>query len=704
MNNNALKFGFATVWLAIAMAYGQTAPDEQPVRIELASGRLLSTSLANRSLRLPTLAGDLTFPPGELTQISFSADGQCVAQTIYGDDWRMPASPYILLDLVVNPRLYDLWGQVASVSFLAPPAIVEKAATAWKATLSDGSEVLLSPRSAELRVELADGKMDLPWPIIWSMESMAGQEQVRLEIAPGQFVLHALPSPRSLVAEDLGGRRLRFSWEDVRKIVQIGRKLSASENRRSGHVVTCRGFDGQEWRVVSPVAILRIKGRGGVWKLPSTRILRAQLNSDGTHAVQTTAGEWLSGKIDPPTLPLTETAVIGPLRLKNIQYLAWDNEPEEIPEGHVVWRLASGDLMVGKWLNPPEEPVALQRVSSQSGAPEARLPMQSEGKWPVSRFEIEHWASGTTLKLSASKVEAVGLGPVAQMPPALVPNGPSAVHSDEILLPGGTFMMGRTSGDGPADEVPPVELSVASFWLANTPVTVTQFAEFVAATKHVADSERTPGAATWRTPGFAQRPEAPVVCVSWRDAVRYCNWRSAKAGLKPCYDMGRPEEPVAFLPDRNGYRLPLEAEWEYAARSGGQDVVYPWGDESDEKTVAALANFSGSDAMRDPWPWTNPVKAFPPSAAGFHDMGGNVWEWCQDIYREDAYAAALRGEGLAGLLNAVPGRDERRVMRGGSFHNGLEFLRCAARGFGFERMNAPRVGFRVARNAETDSP
>ena len=120
--------------------------------------------------------------------------------------------------------------------------------------------------------------------------------------------------------------------------------------------------------------------------------------------------------------------------------------------------------------------------------------------------------------------------------------------------------------------------------------------------------------------------------------------------------------------------------------------------------MAELANFRGSDAAGDPWLWTNPVKAFPPSAAGFHDLGGNVWEWCQDVYREDAYAAALRGEGLAGLLNAVPGRDERRVMRGGSFHNGLEFLRCAARGFGFERMNASRVGFRVARNAEIFTP
>lgn len=702
--NESVKFGFAAIWLAAALVFGQNAPEEQPVRIELGSGRSFATAFAHRPLRLPTLAGDLTFQPGELRNIAFSSDGQCVAQTIYGDVWRMPASPYILINLVVNAGLFELWEQVESVSFLAPSAVVERAETIWKATMSDGSEALLRPRASELGVEFSGGRMALPWPIIWSLSRAAGREQVQIEIAPGQFGLQVWPLAGVFTAEDSGGRRLKIAWENVREIVQAGCKLSAPAKWRSSHVVTCRGFDGQEWRIVVPVAILRVKGSGGDWLLPSTRILRATLNPDGTHAVQTTAGEWLSGKIDPPSLPLVDAAEGGPLRLKDIQSLAWDNEPEDIPEGHDVWRLKSGDLMVGKWLNPPADPVALQRVTSQTTSPDAQRPVQVDGKWPVARFEIEHWAGGSIQRLSASDVEAVRRGPVAQMPPASVPTGPSAVRSDEILLPGGSFMMGRIAGAGPEDEGPPVELSVAPFWLANTPVTVTQFAEFAAATKHVTDSERTPGAATWRSPGFAQSPDAPVVCVSWRDAVRYCNWRSAKAGLKPCYDLGRPDEPVVFQPDRNGYRLPLEAEWEYAARSGGKDVVFPWGDEADEAEACARANFRAAGEPADPWPWTNPVKAFPPVAGGFYDLAGNVWEWCQDVYRSDAYAAARRGEGLGSNLNAQPGLEVRRAMRGGSFHNGLEFLRCAARGHGFERMNASRVGFRVARNAEPINP
>ena len=698
-----IEFGIAAVWLAAVMVHGQITPERQPVRVELASGRPLAISFANRPLRLPTMVGNLIFNPGELEKISFSPDGQCVVQTIYGDDWRMSAGPHILLDLMDNSELFDLWNQVASVTFLAPSAIVGRVETVWKASLSDGSEVLLRPRSAELTIESPDGKMDLPWPIIWRFEFMAGQEQARLEVAPGKFLLQAVPPTGSLVAEDLGRRRLKIAWGDIREIIQTGRKLSLFAKGRSSNNVNCRGFNGQTWGVASPVFMLSVKGRAGVWALPSTRILRVQLNFDGTHTVQTTAGEWLSGKIYPAEMPLAGTAV-WPLRIADFQSLTWDNMLEEIPEEYVVWRLKSGDLMVGKWLNPPEVSVAMQRVTSPATASDIRVPVPIGGKWPVSRFDIEHWASGATLKLSASDVEAVGSGPVDRMPPALIPNGPSAVCSDEILLPGGSFAMGRTRGDGPADEMPPIELSVAPFWLANTPVTVTQFAEFVAATKHVADSERTPGAATWRTPGFAQRPESPVVCVSWRDAVRYCNWRSAKAGFKPCYDLGRPDEPVIFLPDRNGYRLPLEAEWEFAARSGGRDFVYPWGDDDDEAKSIKKANFRASGESSDPWPWTNPVKAFPPVAGGFYDLAGNVWEWCQDVYRSDAYAAAQRGEGLGNNLNAPSGLEVRRAMRGGSYHNGLEFLRCAARGHGLEQMNAPRVGFRVARNAEPLNP
>ena len=136
---------------------------------------------------------------------------------------------------------------------------------------------------------------------------------------------------------------------------------------------------------------------------------------------------------------------------------------------------------------------------------------------------------------------------------------------------------------------PPVTVALEPFWIANTPVTVAQFAAFAAATRYVTDAERLPGAATWRQPGFPQRPEDPVVCVSWHDAAGYCNWRSAVAGLTPGYRASRDE--VVFRAGADGYRLPLEAEWEYAARSGGQDHLYPWGNQAAKDAAAGLANF-----------------------------------------------------------------------------------------------------------------
>lgn len=264
--------------------------------------------------------------------------------------------------------------------------------------------------------------------------------------------------------------------------------------------------------------------------------------------------------------------------------------------------------------------------------------------------------------------------------------------------------MGRTEGEGLPDEVPPVELTVASFHMGACEISRAQFEAFVADTGFVTDAERSPQAPTWRSPGFPQRGDEPVVCVSWRDAVNYCNWRSAKARLVPCYDVDRSGKQTTFYPERNGYRLPLEAEWEYAARCGGRKMTYPWGEETSDEKVGLLANYRPVEAMIDPWPWTSPVKAFPPSTLGLYEMGGNVWEWCQDIYLEQAYQGVLRGAVGRPMVDVpVSGTSARRVMRGGSYYNSLDFLRCAARGHGVEWVGVQRVGFRIARNAAVEA-
>lgn len=705
--NKAVSAWGAALWLAAAGAWGQVdAAATGTMRLRLNTGKILEVPFVRSPLSFRTAGGRVSFFPEELDGLEFSASGQCIVDTAYDDRWILEAGSEILRPLVSDVLMAPIVEHAKAVSFPPSTTAVAQAAAVWKVELSDGSLAYLSPEQDALRVETAAGDVEVPWGLVESLKRSPSDIQTTVEISPGGYALRGWIGGSSFRAADMGGRRYAWPWNTLVGLSRKAHKPLPASSLAFEQEVVCQMADHTAVKLKVPVSILTVNGRGGTWTLPTTRILRMMQNSDGTFSVQTTAGEWLSGSVRPRDLSLSNISEGMRLSLATCQSLEWDSPPADPPTNNVVWRLKTGDLLVGEWLADPvadpEATAASLRVRSSAAA--VRLPLQIDGKWPVSRFDVRHWADGSTVRLAASAVEAVRAGAAHQMPPAVSPPGPSGIRSDEVFVPGGAFRMGRIRGEGGDDEIPPVDLSVGSFWLANTPVTVAQFEAFAADTGHVTDPERTPAAPSWRAPGFAQRADAPVVCVSWRDAVRYCNWRSAQAGLKPCYDVSRDGQEVVFHPERNGYRLPLEAEWEYAARSGGQDVVYPWGDESDEETVADLANFRSSDPEADPWPWTNPVKAFPPSAAGFHDMGGNVWEWCQDVYRADAYAAARRGEGMEDLLHAVPARDNRRVMRGGSFHNRLEYLRCAARGFGLERMNAPRVGFRVARNAEAEEP
>ena len=703
--NRMIRLGLAGICLAATGVFGQVAAEAPALwRVTLGTGTPLQLSFVPKSIRLPTPGGALSFAPNELVQVEFPMLGQCVATTAYGDRWVMAATPRVLLHLVAIDDLRDAWDAVSSVSFLSPTNPPEPAAVPWTAVLQNGSVVHLIPEDASMPLRMPAGNVDIPFGMIEQAEcGLTGT----VEIAPGGYAVRGSISGSSLRGTDLGGRRIALPWAAVARLSRPGRKTAVPSPPLFEQEVVCRFAGGQEAKMQVPVSILTVEGRGGTWILPSTRIQRIAKNPDGTHSVQTAVGEWLTGAIRPKGISIARDGAVVELRFSDCLSMKWACKPVEMPTNGLAWRLTTGDLLVGAWqIDPvaaPEAAAAALRVRSPVAATASRLPVQVNGKWTTDRFDILPWAGGPQMKVPSSLVEAVRAEPVSQMPPAIAAAGPSAVWSDEIHMSGGFFRMGRTRGEGPGDETPSVELFLEPYWLAATPVTVAQFNAFVEATGHVSDAERIPSGFSWRSPGFSQRPEDPVVCVTWRDAVRYCNWRSAKAGLKPCYDISRDGSVIVFFPERNGYRLPLEAEWECAARSGGLDMTYPWGEESDEESVVALANFQLSGAGIDPWPWTNPVKAFPPSKAGFYGMGGNVWEWCQDIYREDAYSGALRGEGLEGLLNAVPpgGRDERRVMRGGSYNNTLDYLRCAARGHGVERMGASRVGFRVGRNAET---
>ena len=157
----------------------------------------------------------------------------------------------------------------------------------------------------------------------------------------------------------------------------------------------------------------------------------------------------------------------------------------------------------------------------------------------------------------------------------------------------------------------------------------------------------------------------PVERVRWREAKLYCNERSLMEGFTPCYDEAKPGWPCDF--SANGYRLPTEAEWEYAARAGSSRL-YSFGDAARLKVNGWFADNAGKR--------THVVGTRRPNKWGLHDLYGNVSEWCQDIYEPDYYKRSP-------LQNppgpAEDGSDARRVMKGGSWKASASMCRASFR-------------------------
>ncbi|HUT34193.1 MAG TPA: formylglycine-generating enzyme family protein [Planctomycetota bacterium] len=244
-----------------------------------------------------------------------------------------------------------------------------------------------------------------------------------------------------------------------------------------------------------------------------------------------------------------------------------------------------------------------------------------------------------------------------------------------VLIPAGTFTMGSTEAEIKAvlakwpeaeetwhiavalpnwreareewfrDEKPAHKVSISrAFWMGKHEVTVGQFRRFVEATGYKTDAEK--------GPEFKQTDEHPVVCVSWNDAHAFVDWLNATDKAKPA---------------GSSYRLPTEAEWEYACRAG-TSTWYQWGDDPDKgkgwcnaadlttkRKLPKLTVFNWDDGFL----YTAPVGSFKANALGLHDMHGNVSEWCQDWYGDYKEGHQTDPTG--------PASGEHRVLRGGSW-------------------------------------
>lgn len=294
--------------------------------------------------------------------------------------------------------------------------------------------------------------------------------------------------------------------------------------------------------------------------------------------------------------------------------------------------------------------------------------------------------------------------PVPPGPPATapLPTPPAGM----VWIPGGEFVMGGTDPLARPDEQPKHRVRVDGFWMDATEVTNAQFRAFIEATGYKTIAERPvdwnelkkqvpegtprppdamlqPGSlvftqpaqpvgtedfsawwtwtngANWAHPGGPDtsidgKDDHPVVHIAFDDAVAYCRWA--------------------------GKRLPTEAEWEFAARGGLQEKINIWGDEpiDSKRCNTWQGQFPFQNTMADGFARAAPVKSFPPNGYGLSDMAGNVWEWCMDLYRPEAYAEQVREVGAGGVVVNPTGPtksvDPRnpdapvsRVHRGGSY-------------------------------------
>jgi formylglycine-generating enzyme required for sulfatase activity len=262
-----------------------------------------------------------------------------------------------------------------------------------------------------------------------------------------------------------------------------------------------------------------------------------------------------------------------------------------------------------------------------------------------------------------------------------------ATRSDMVSIPGGWFDMGTTSGF--AFEGPVHRVYVAPFRMDKHEVTVAEFNVFVSQTGYVTMAEQAgrsyvfaPKSEKWNevrgvnwrspdSPGKWANPMEPVTQVSWNDAVAFAKWA--------------------------GKRLPTEAEWEFAARGGNKNLIFPWGNEFKPggKPVANWwqGTFPTRNTLEDGYLMRAPVMQFPANGYGLYDTSGNVWEWCADYFSKNYYSISQK-ENPTG-----PRSGTMHVVRGGSFlcsENYCVGFRVAARNEAMAERATNHVGFRCA--------
>ncbi len=236
----------------------------------------------------------------------------------------------------------------------------------------------------------------------------------------------------------------------------------------------------------------------------------------------------------------------------------------------------------------------------------------------------------------------------------------NSLGSQMLFVPSAAFTMGSNAAQAAANEQPTNRVTLSRFYVSRYPITNGQYEQF--------DPAHRSRRGAWANEGH------PVIYVSYQDAMKFCQWLTNR--------------------ERKRYRLPTEAEWEYAAKGGDDDRTYPWGETTGRGTLANFADanttFPWRDAaVNDGFAETSPVGSHPEGASplGVDDLAGNVYEWCLDFY--EPYKSGERTNPRG------PQTGTQKVYRGGSWKSRFASLRTTARGFNLPTYASNDVGFRI---------
>ncbi len=234
--------------------------------------------------------------------------------------------------------------------------------------------------------------------------------------------------------------------------------------------------------------------------------------------------------------------------------------------------------------------------------------------------------------------------------------------ADFVLIQSGKFVMGDTSDAAEADEMPFHEVTLSDFYLSPFEVTQKEWQDVME-----------------NNPAHFKGDNLPVENVSWYEAIEFCNKKSQKDGLTPCYQINGTDVICNF--SANGYRLPTEAEWEFAARGGnkGKSTIYS-GSNDAEQTAWYTQNSKNT---------THPVGKKNPNESGLYDMSGNVYEWTWTRYHKYPVEPETNPVG--------PDKGSHRMFRGGSWFSVAENLRVSFRNRDEADFRSNYLGFRLCR-------